>query len=408
MVPPVMAKTAMLFWVHSHTNITGAEEEHYRRIYTGSREYSLALLMVIFHKCRDEGGATRRDPTPSPDDEEAFNEILQDIGPGPIFRAIFNALRFSKFMGGFPRLRDCLIACSELYLNSGDPSFKEVYLQMPMLQAISEALLRPNMPVPLTGRDSAGDQPALEAYRCAWTHMSYVALLRLSESVLTTAFRIIGTAGRSGSISPSLIDPVAVWRMMVESITVAMEVNVAIYKNDQKDLHSRDGRFIRAAPCESVSYYLLSRKQTLNTEPTRHWPVLRSFENTLLEALPIWTDGIRGSKTGRGGFPKSVVASLVEDRFEGASMWYGLIETTRGRFPAGRITVPTLANMLQAWVEFGTALGFEEGKERDRQAARTCSWRACQYSLMPASKPLMVCKGCQESRYCSTACQRRY
>ncbi|KZV64831.1 hypothetical protein PENSPDRAFT_756975 [Peniophora sp. CONT] len=358
-VPPVMVKTAVLFWVHSHTNIIGAEDEHFRRLYTGSCEKTMSLLLTTFHNRRRKA-ITNRDGSTSPSiDEDALTEILQEIGAGPLLRSILNALKFSRFMGGFPRLRDCLVACGELYFNPGDSSFKEVYLQLPMLQAISTAVLRPNMPALMNASDPVAGKPALEAYRCAWTHM-----------------KIIGSACRSGSISPSLITSESTWRMMLESVTVVLDLGMEIYT--------------RQDDSQMVDFL----------------PYLQSFEDTLLEGLSIWIDGLHGSTSGQGGFPKSIIEGLVDDRMEGASMWYGFIRTTRGRFPGGEVNLPAIAKLLDAWIRFGTVLGFDERKERDRLAVRTCSWRACPYSLMPASKPLMVCKGCQENRYCSSTCQR--
>ena len=127
-----------------------------------------------------------------------------------------------------------------------------------------------------------------------------------------------------------------------------------------------------------------------------------------METMQVWIDGVRDSESGRG-FPKSVVEGLVDSKLEGASMWYGFIETTRNRVSTTNgLTIPSIDKLLKVWIEFWTALCFREDLERDRQTARTCSWRSCMYSVMPASKPLMVCKGCRETRYCSAVCQKRY
>ena len=136
--------------------------------------------------------------------------------------------------------------------------------------------------------------------------------------------------------------------------------------------------------------------------------VLRPFEHDLLGIMQIWIDGVRGSESGRG-FPRSVVEGLINiDKYGGASMWYGLVEMMRSQILPRDLAIPSVDKLLKAWIEFGDALGLKEDKERDRLTARTCSWQSCTYSAMPASKPLMVCKGCQETRYCSAACQKRY
>ncbi|KZV64828.1 hypothetical protein PENSPDRAFT_690418 [Peniophora sp. CONT] len=364
-VSPGMLKTTVLFWVHGHTNVAEDEEAHFSRLYLATRERTMFLLLdTFFQGSQCWAGAPRDDfeSTIPPEHKDTLAEILQDIGPGRLLRAMLNTIKYSQFMRyGLQRLRDCLVACQCLYLQTGDASFKEVYLQMPMLQALESSSLvsRSDKRVPVDARDPVEEQQTLEAYCSAWTHMS-----------------IIGLACRISSISPSLIDPTSVWRIMLEGVTEALELSMETYpRRDDPEM------------AECVSY-------------------LQYFHNILLHSLSIWTGGIQDCKLGRGGFPKSVVESLVGNEIREASMWYGVIETMRGRFPGG-IDIPAVAEVLDGWIMFGKALGFEESIERDRRPlARTCSWRDCVHFTVPASKPLMVCKGCKENRYCSTACQR--
>ena len=91
------------------------------------------------------------------------------------------ALKYAKYMGGFERLRDLLAACSELYHFSGDTSFREAYLQSPMLQGICTSLSKENTPLTLvvkSGFRMHSDSAALGAYHNAWKHMMCVSFSR--------------------------------------------------------------------------------------------------------------------------------------------------------------------------------------------------------------------------------------
>ncbi|VDB90150.1 unnamed protein product [Peniophora sp. CBMAI 1063] len=363
-ISTALVKTAVLFFVLSHINIVGKAEDYFRRIYTGSCEGTLALLSYMFAMRRHHRTSGDADALSKYD--QALAEIMQDVGAGPLLRAILEGMMQARLANGFLRLRDCLSVCSELYHDSGEASFREVYLQMPV-QPTMKAMLKPMMPHSVNGDDPETDRPALQTYEIAWNHMS-----------------IIGTALRTGGISPSLIDLGFVWGLMLECVTALMETSIKIHLNEHMDVDSR------------------------NEDVATLAPYLQSFETSLHDGMRIWIDGARGSKDSGlgGGFPKTTVDRLVDRRLEGASMWYGFIATTRGRFPSGTITVPSVTRLLDMWMEWGTALGLDEEKERVWQAACTCSWRACINSIVPAPKPLMVCKGCHETRYCSAACQK--
>lgn len=162
-----MVKTAVLLYVQCHTDISGDPEEHFRRLYIGNCESTMVLLLYMLSTCRRPSGESLTAPS---EYDQALAEILENIGAGSLLRAILTAMKYAKFMDklAFARIRDCLFACSEIYIESGDASLREVYLQLPVLQAI-EVLL---MPVSVTDDDLDAEKSVLEAYRNACTHMS--------------------------------------------------------------------------------------------------------------------------------------------------------------------------------------------------------------------------------------------
>ena len=66
----------------------------------------------------------------------------------------------------------------------------------------------------------------------------------------------------------------------------------------------------------------------------------------------------------------------------------------------------------RAWFTLGAAVSLDEEAERKdyereaKKAAKFCSWRACQYHAESPSSPLMTCKGCGQTKYCSRECQK--
>ncbi|KZV74862.1 hypothetical protein PENSPDRAFT_748965 [Peniophora sp. CONT] len=54
--------------------------------------------------------------------------------------------------------------------------------------------------------------------------------------------------------------------------------------------------------------------------------------------------------------------------------------------------------LMRTWSMIGTLAGLHFD--------RMCSSEPCQYHRTPSEKPLLICKGCQEVRYCSRECQR--
>ncbi|VDC06633.1 unnamed protein product [Peniophora sp. CBMAI 1063] len=87
--------------------------------------------------------------------------------------------------------------------------------------------------------------------------------------------------------------------------------------------------------------------------------------------------------------------------------WYFVVSLLRERLRHEASSVNS--TLLNAWLELGGAFGMDEVSQRDLKAAhvaRQCCWRPCKYHSTPSEKPLLVCKGCKEARYCSAACQR--
>ncbi|KZV64830.1 hypothetical protein PENSPDRAFT_156226 [Peniophora sp. CONT] len=356
-ISPAMVKITVYFWVYNYTHIVGDETEHYHRLSTGGYEDSIDLFLYLIEESKGEGEEEYIDTTASQTGQRrALTEILQDIGADSILRTMRATLRYSKHMTRVPpRVRDCLLVCRILYLEHA--SFRGIYLQMPMIEDIAAVFDAPIMHLP-PDRDPAQVQPVLEAYRSAWNHLSFV-----------------GTACKSGSMSPSLINPVSIWNIMVKSVTMVLELDVE-WHNDPANPN-----------LEQIT------------------PFLVQFQATLLETFAsVWLDGLRASRNGEGGFPDSIVTGLAN--VDGASaVWYGFIETAHARFDSGIITSSPISYIVRVWRQFGKVLGFDEGSERVR-ATHICAWILCTFHTTPSSKPLMVCKGCREKRYCSSACQR--
>ena len=121
-----------------------------------------------------------------------------------------------------------------------------------------------------------------------------------------------------------------------------------------------------------------------------------------------WAEDLRRTNAGlNNSLPVSLAMSM---RVRSRERWYAALATFRNT----RYTLadkPDYQAIVDAWVRLGAELGFEETRERDRvetERARKCSWVGCVYHKLPFSKPLSVCKGCGDVRYCSRDCQRRY
>ena len=64
--------------------------------------------------------------------------------------------------------------------------------------------------------------------------------------------------------------------------------------------------------------------------------------------------------------------------------------------------------MIEDWIFVGKHLGLNEVTE---QFARLCARRDCEFHARPCDARvhhLPLCKGCDQVRYCSPECQRKY
>ncbi|KZV64846.1 hypothetical protein PENSPDRAFT_156568 [Peniophora sp. CONT] len=118
------------------------------------------------------------------------------------------------------------------------------------------------------------------------------------------------------------------------------------------------------------------------------------------------------SEIHNGRLPRTVIDEVREagmsPRMQVTGIWYDEIRSMR-MVLRHNPTWATYTTALEAWLKLGDAFGIDETSQRDLEAAqraRQCSWRVCAFHMTPSEKPLLVCKGCKEARYCSAACQR--
>ena len=125
--------------------------------------------------------------------------------------------------------------------------------------------------------------------------------------------------------------------------------------------------------------------------------------NELFEPFMFqWCNTHMEVMVGKGSFLDSY-KSIARER------WYENMRSARG----ARYTQLTRASykvLVECWELLGQALGLDEVKARDRfetRHARICSWVPCPHHKKALDKPLQVCKGCKETRYCSRECQMK-
>lgn len=120
-----------------------------------------------------------------------------------------------------------------------------------------------------------------------------------------------------------------------------------------------------------------------------------------------WAEDLRRTNAGLDhSLPVSLAMSM---RTNSRTRWYSTLEAFRDtRYTLA--SMPDYQSMIDAWVKLGAELGFMETEERDRveaAKARKCSWEPCKYHDTLSPRPLQICKGCGDVRYCSKECQRK-
>ena len=112
-------------------------------------------------------------------------------------------------------------------------------------------------------------------------------------------------------------------------------------------------------------------------------------------------------------FPQPVADDIrdagIDPRTQATGIWYDVIGGLRSTAQHNP-SWTTYSTLLDVWAQLGTTFGIDEASQRDIAAAeraRMCWWQSCQFHMRASDKPLLVCKGCKEARYCSLACQKK-
>ncbi|VDC00741.1 unnamed protein product [Peniophora sp. CBMAI 1063] len=143
-------------------------------------------------------------------------------------------------------------------------------------------------------------------------------------------------------------------------------------------------------------FVVLHSKEQRELEPAENPP------RRVLEVF-IEISGALNLRSGKNEIRKKFKQSLRRG-------WYSTLKHVRELEDAG----PQRDDLLEAWQSLGHAMHLNEAQEkRDyeaecrRAAERRCSWPQCVYHSNKPPAKTRVCKGCDEVRYCSRACQKK-
>ena len=122
---------------------------------------------------------------------------------------------------------------------------------------------------------------------------------------------------------------------------------------------------------------------------------------TIYMDIAAWAEDIEGGVHG-----KNVQAVIFRRAYSDGARegWFHMAKTLRDAHfrHSGEAAY---GYCLRMWIEVARCMGLRN-PEALLQLDRFCSRSRCQHHLVPTDKPLPVCKGCQQARYCSRQCQQ--
>ncbi|VDB90142.1 unnamed protein product [Peniophora sp. CBMAI 1063] len=293
-------------------------------------------------------------PKPDLSESHTFMQELQDaLDPKTFVRAALNVLAYSSKFGDTSLISFLRILSLQMHIIG-----LHCYAAAPLLSAIDTALARQNTIG--SGNDVL---QSMTAYGAAFEHIRNM----ISGLVL-------------GDISVAAFPGDRFWNILVGGLPSA-------YSADSWLRHEQGF-------CQCGDHAILTEG-------------LAEFLDSLSGLTDTLISDVEGER-----LPQSAIDEVrdagVSPRTQANGIWYDVLLSLR-RTARHNPTWTTYTTLLDLWGKLGKALGIDEASQRDIEAAhraRQCWWPSCPAHLRPSEKPLLVCKGCKEARYCSAACQR--